>query len=121
MHEYNEQFWTALDELTSSSRIVVDRPKNSRHPRFPDLIYPVDYGYLENTLSMDGEGIDVWVGSGDRKVVGIVCIVDLYKRDSEIKILLGCTKEEREKIYALHNATAFMKGILVERPSQRLS
>ena len=43
-----------------------------------------------------GEGIDVWVGTDSRKQIdAIMCIVDLMKRDSEIKILIGCTEEEK--------------------------
>lgn len=38
--------------------------------------------------AMDGAGIDVWVGSAKKQVDAIMCIVDLMKRDSEIKILI---------------------------------
>lgn len=58
MDSYNEDFWKALDELVSNSEIVIDRPRGSAHPRFPNFIYKVDYGYLKNTSSMDGAGID---------------------------------------------------------------
>ena len=112
---YNEDFWRALDELVSNSEIVIDRPKGSAHPRFLDFIYRVDYGYLKNTASMDGAGIDVWVGSDDQKVDAVMCIVDLMKRDSEIKILIGCTEEEKMEIYRTHNETQYMKGILIRR------
>ena len=44
--------------------------------------------------AMDGAGIDVWVGSQNKQIDAIMCIVDLMKRDSEIKILIGCTEEE---------------------------
>ena len=109
-------FWSVLDTLVSQSEIIVDRPKGSTHPRFPDMIYPLDYGYLKDTASMDGDGIDVWRGSADaRSVDGIVCIVDLMKRDSEIKILIGCTDAEQETVLRFHNSTEFMKGILVRR------
>lgn len=65
---------------------------------------------------MDGAGIDVWVGTcEDRKVDAIICIVDLMKKDSEIKILLGCTEEEKEIVYTTHNETQYMKGILIRR------
>ena len=67
MDGYNEDFWKALDELVNSSEIVIDRPRGSAHPRFPNFIYKVDYGYLKDTASMDGAGIDVWVGSGEKK------------------------------------------------------
>ena len=54
MDQHSTAFWHAIDTLVSESRIVIDRPKGSRHPKHPKLIYPVDYGYLEGTLSMDG-------------------------------------------------------------------
>ena len=115
MDGYKEEFWKALDELVSNSEIVIDRPRGSAHPRFPNFIYKVDYGYLKDTTSMDGAGIDVWVGSGDKKIDAIMCIVDLMKRDSEIKILLGCTEEEKLEAYKTHNETQYMKGILIRR------
>ena len=115
MDGYNEDFWKALDELVSNSEIVIDRPRGSAHPRFPNFIYKVDYGYLKDTASMDGGGIDVWVGSGDNKIDAIMCIVDLMKRDSEIKILIGCTEEEKLEVYKTHNETQYMKGILIRR------
>lgn len=115
MDSYNEDFWKALDELVSNSEIVIDRPRGSAHPRFPNFIYKVDYGYLKDTASMDGAGIDVWVGSGEKKIDAIMCIVDLMKRDSEIKILVGCTEEEKLEVYKTHNETQYMKGVLIRR------
>lgn len=111
----NEEFWNAIDELVAQSEIVIDRPKGTAHPKYPDFIYKVDYGYLKNTTSMDGGGIDVWLGTGEKKIDAIICIVDLMKRDSEIKILIGCTEEEKAIVYETHNETEFMKGILIER------
>ena len=113
--KYDAKFWRAVDQLVEQSEIVIDRPKNTAHPKYPDFIYPVDYGYLKNTSSMDKGGIDVWVGSGDKTVDAIMCIVDLMKKDSEIKILIGCTEEEKTLIYELHNNTDNMKGIMVRR------
>ena len=109
-------FWTALDRLVQESQIVIDRPKGSAHPRFPDFIYPADYGYLADTTAMDGGGIDVWSGTdARRRVDAVVCTVDLMKRDSEIKILIGCTEEERSAIIQTHNETEYMKGVLIRR------
>lgn len=116
MDSYNDEFWSVLDKLVGQSKIVIDRPKGTAHPRFSDFIYQVDYGYLENTCSMDGEGIDVWVGTkATREIDAIMCIVDFAKKDSEIKILIGCTEEEKEIIYKTHNETPYMKGILIRR------
>lgn len=60
--EEREAFWKAIEKLVRDSNIVIDRPKGTAHPRFPDFIYKIDYGYLENTSSMDQGGIDVWLG-----------------------------------------------------------
>jgi inorganic pyrophosphatase len=116
MIKCNKEFWNACDRLISSSEIVIDRPKSSSHPRFPDMIYPVDYGYLKDTASMDGGGIDLWLGSdSQRKLDAIICIVDLLKRDSEIKLLLGCTEDEKQTVLDFHNSSELMKGIIILR------
>ncbi len=41
--------------------VTVDRPLGSYHPDYPDLYYPVNYGYIEGTLSADDEEIDAYV------------------------------------------------------------
>lgn len=48
-------------------------------------------------------------------VDAVLSIVDLGKRDSEIKLLLGCTEEEKKIVYRFHNESEYMKGILIER------
>ena len=111
----NPDFWLTLDRLISDSDIVIDRPKGSKHPRY-DFVYEVDYGYLKNTTSIDGGGIDVWRGTNkDKNCDAIICTIDLVKRDSEIKILLGCTEEEKDIIMKFHNESEFMKGLLFRR------
>ena len=113
----SRDFWMVLEQLVQESKLVIDRPKGSTHWRYPDYVYPLDYGYLEGTASMDGDGIDVWVGTApERGVVGVICTVDLVKRDSEIKILLGCTEGEILLLERDHNVTDLMKGVLVRRP-----
>jgi inorganic pyrophosphatase len=64
---------------------------------------------------MDGGGIDVWRGTGTTgKIDAIVCTVDLHKKDSEIKILIGCSPAEKKLILQFHNR-GLMKAILIER------
>ena len=97
-------FWAHLDTLVASSTVTIDRPAGSTHPRFPEFVYPYDYGYLEGTDGGDGAGIDVWIGSvPGRELVGALLTVDLEKRDTEVKLLLGCTLEEVETIVQMHN------------------
>ena len=88
-------FWDEMAALVVSKPIVIDRPRGEAHPRFPELIYPFDYGYVEGTLAADGDGIDVWIGSQEaRALTGILCTYDTLKGDAEIKLLLGCTEDD---------------------------
>lgn len=101
--------------MVTETEVVIDRPKGTAHPRYPDFIYPLDYGYLKETVSTDQGEIDIWRGSlPEPSPNGIMCTVDLLKKDSEIKILLGCTDEEKETIFRVHNEVG-MRGILINR------
>lgn len=109
-----ENLFSKLQSIVNSSRVIIDRPKGTHHPRYPEYIYPLDYGYLEGTESQDGGGIDVWVGSGDRATIdGILVIADALKKDSEIKILLGCNDKEMQQALERSNRGE-MAAILVQ-------
>jgi inorganic pyrophosphatase len=117
----NEDFWDLLDRLVAESRVVIDRPKGAQHPRYPELTYPLDYGYLEGSRAGDGAGIDVWLGSiGTRDLSAIVLTVDLLKRDAEIKLLLGCSVEDHQVIVNFLNGQ-FMRATLIIRPTKKES
>jgi inorganic pyrophosphatase len=110
----NGHFWDIIDQLLATGEIVVDRPKGSAHPRYPGLVYPLDYGYVDGTQSGDGYSIDVWLGADrSRGVTAIACTVDILKRDAEIKILLGCSEDEIEAIQTL--MTSEGQGCIVLR------
>ena len=116
MKEYDESFWEMADNLVASKGVTIDRPKGSHHPRYPEYIYPLDYGYINDTHSQDGAGIDVWIGSkGGTRVTAMISSIDLCKGDSEIKLLVGCSPEEIETVYRQHNRSESMRGILTVR------
>ncbi len=114
-----KEFWLAIDTLVARHAIVIDRPRGSIHPRYPDIIYPLDYGYLEGTTSGDGSGIDIWRGGLPEQVAtGLILTIDLKKKDSEMKLLLACTQEEQQIVLELHQ-TGLQSALLVERPSMQ--
>lgn len=49
-----------MDFLGKNVHVVIDRPMGSRHPRWK-FLYPVNYGYIPNTVSGDGEELDAYV------------------------------------------------------------
>jgi len=99
-----------MTQLLHANSLVIDRPKGSTHPRYPQIVYPLDYGYLEDTSSSDGGGIDVWVGSlstlmnedEQKTLTGILCTFDTLKRDAEIKLLIECSAEDIQIIRDFH-------------------
>lgn len=48
----------------------------------------------------------------------VICTIDLLKKDSEIKILIGCTDEEKDVIMRFHNDSEYMKGVMIRRESE---
>jgi inorganic pyrophosphatase len=116
LQDANPAFWHSLDELVAMSEIVIDRAKGAPHPRMPELIYPLDYGFLEGTTGGDGQGIDVWLGSAaGRRVTGVACTVDKYKRDAELKVLVDCTEEDMDIIWRFVNEVAGMPCVVIRR------
>ena len=48
------------DYLGKMVKIKIDRPFGSKHPKH-GFIYPVNYGYVPNTTSGDGEELDCYL------------------------------------------------------------
>ncbi|TCP21129.1 hypothetical protein [Rhodovulum adriaticum] len=113
-----DRFWPFADAFVAGVKLVIDRPRGSAHPRFPQITYPLDYGYLDGTRAIDGDGVDVWRGSlGAGRVTGVVASLDLTKRDGELKLLLDCTAAEMDLINDFHNQAEWVAGVLITRPA----
>ena len=84
---------------------MMEGSKGTVHPVYRNRFYAYDHGFFANTRTVDGSGIDVWVGSmGDKTVVGVVATLDLKKRDMELKVLSRCTPKEMQIIAEIHNS-----------------
>ena len=66
--------------------VTVDRPLGSYHPKYPDLYYPVNYGYIKGITAPDGEEQDAYILGVDTplfeftgKVIAVIC------RDDDIE------------------------------------
>ena len=53
--------------LGKTVTIKMDRPIGSIHPKHPDLVYPINYGYIPNVF-----GVDVPVEEYTARIIGIV-------------------------------------------------
>lgn len=41
-------------------KVLIDRPLGSKHPKY-GFVYPINYGYVPDTVSGDGEELDAYV------------------------------------------------------------
>lgn len=48
--------------------VTVDRPLGSYHPDYPDMLYPINYGFIEGTMAADGEEEDAYILGVDEPV-----------------------------------------------------
>ena len=63
--------------------VLVDRPLGSAHPDWPELVYPVNYGFVPGIMAADGEEQDAYILGVDRplkrfsgQVVAVIRRVD---------------------------------------------
>ena len=49
-----------INYLNQNVRVKVDRPLGSKHAKH-GFIYPVNYGFVPDTISGDGEELDCYV------------------------------------------------------------
>ena len=95
------------DFLGKKVKVVMDRPMGSMHPKW-NFIYPINYGYVPNTISGDGEELDAYI-------VGIFepveeyegkCIAAIHRlNDDDDKLVIA----PEEKIYTKQQIEALVE------------
>lgn len=62
--------------------VTVDRPLGSHHPKYKDMYYPINYGYIESVIAPDGEEQDAYILGVDKPIERftgkIIAIVHRY-------------------------------------------
>lgn len=102
--------------LNKEVEILVDRPMGSKHPDH-GYIYPLNYGYVPNTLGADGEPIDAYVlGKNDPidKFKGF-CIAIIHRLDDDDDKLIIVEKGNQFSDDQIIAATAFQEQFFVSR------
>ncbi len=112
----NAFFWQKIDSIYLSSKFNIAYEKGQAHINFPNLIYPVQYGYLSDLVDEKDLGIAVFKGSANTaKVESLIIAADILKKDIEPKIIVSCTEEEVENILHFLNQTDLQKSIIMKR------
>ena len=66
--------------------VIVDRPLGSYHPTYPDLYYPVNYGYIVGTMAPDGEEEDAYILGVNEPVSEFVGkVIAMIRREDDVE------------------------------------
>ena len=60
LHQKEIIIMDSKDYIGKIVTVTMDRPMGSTHPKH-GFVYPVNYGYIEGTISGDGEELDAYV------------------------------------------------------------
>ncbi len=47
--------------LGKTVTVTIDRPLGSTHPKYKELVYPINYGYIKGVIAGDGQEQDAYV------------------------------------------------------------
>ena len=77
----------------------IDRPLGSRHPRHPEMIYPINYGYVDGVFAGDGAEQDVYVFGTTEPVLEYTGkVIAVYHRLNDVEdkwiVALDGTRED---------------------------
>ena len=108
--------WNAWQRCIEQKGITIERPRRTTHPEYPTVVYPLDYGFVNDTRSTDGESLDVFVGRGTTGLVGAILTTDHRQHDREVKLLYDCTPTEVYTAQGFINYDrTLLEGMLVLR------
>lgn len=113
-----EEYYKALDLKQIESykyignivQVKIDRPLNSKHPKY-GFLYPVNYGFVPNTISEDGEELDCYV-LGVNKVIESFegkCIAVLHRTNDSDDKLIVVPKEKNYTDEEIRKLTSFQE------------
>ena len=107
--------------LNKIVNVKIDRPLGSKHPKYEDMIYPVNYGFIENTKAPDGEEVDVYILGIDKPLEEFKgkCIALIQREDDNDDKLIVVPKDitfSNEEILKLTNfQEKYFKSKIVRR------
>ncbi|MBR3930478.1 MAG: inorganic diphosphatase [Alphaproteobacteria bacterium] len=86
----NSNIVNARDFLGKLVRVQMDRPLGSKHPKH-GFTYEVNYGFIPNTISGDGEELDAYVLGPDYPLKDFLgrCIAIIHRtNDNDDKLVV---------------------------------
>ena len=112
-----EILWNHL--LGKSVHVKIDRPMGSHHPEH-GFLYPVNYGYIPDTVSGDGEELDAYVlgvFNPIEEFSGTVIAV-IHREDNDDKLIVvadGNSYSDEEIWKEVHFQEQFFSSEIIRR------
>lgn len=109
-----------INYLGKKVKVIIDRPKGSKHPKF-NHIYPINYGYIPNTVAGDEMEIDAYILGVDTPVTeftGYVIAIIKRSDDVEDKLVVSQSKNqylEEEIRKETHFQEKYFKSTIIKR------
>ena len=107
------------DVIGKNVKGKIDRPIGSRHPRHPEMIYPINYGYVEGIIAGDGAEQDVYVFGTDKPLLTfegkVIAVYHRYNdvEDKWIVSIDGRDFSDEEILSTIHFQEQYFKGELI--------
>ena len=74
--------------IGSKVKVIIDRPLGTYHPKHKNILYTINYGFIEGIFALDGEEQDAYILGVDKplkKFTGVVIAVIHRLNDVEDK------------------------------------
>ena len=91
------EFSNAKDFIGKSVKVKMDRPLHSKHPKH-GWEYELNYGFVPDTKSPDGEELDAYVIGVDEPVEEFegVCVAVIHRTDDDDDKLIVVTPDQAD-------------------------
>lgn len=71
--------------------VTVDRAMGTFHPNYPDMYYPINYGYIKGITTSDGEEQDAYILGGGEPVSEFAGkVIAIVHREDDIEVMQRC-------------------------------
>ena len=101
--------------IGSKVKVIIDRPLGTYHPKYREIFYTVNYGYVKGFIAPDGEEQDAYVLGIDKPIeefTGVVLAVIHRLNDDEDKWIVvpeGTSFTKKEIIKQVHFQEKYFK------------
>lgn len=112
--ENNAYFWQKIDAAFISGDYKKLYTKGTKHPLYPSLVFPVDYGHI-TTNDDEKSSMKAFKGNGEQTVQSVVVCANLLEKDLSAILLIGLEDHQEEEVLKFLNSTDFQKAVIIRR------